>query len=134
MDNKHCNLCNLILPKENFSPNKSKKDGLQTSCKLCRQTEQKERYKTRKEYHKNRNRIIKNNLKEKFRKIKQVPCKDCGRSYPYYVMDFDHLGNKEFMISKFLSISWERVLEEIKKCDIVCANCHRERTFGIKNI
>ena len=57
------------------------------------------------------------------------PCTDCGIRYPYYVMDFDHLGDKSFNIadmSNWSSIA--RVRKEIAKCEPVCANCHRERT------
>lgn len=57
------------------------------------------------------------------------PCKDCCGVFPVECMDFDHLGNKEFQIGQsHLSYSWEKVLAEIAKCDLVCANCHRIRT------
>ena len=58
-------------------------------------------------------------------------CIDCGESYPYWIMEFDHLSNKKFNISTFQSYtnSLEVVKEEIDKCDIVCANCHKNRTF-----
>ena len=58
------------------------------------------------------------------------PCADCGRSYPAYVMDFDHVrGTKSVGISLMFSYSWQTILAEIAKCDLVCANCHRIRTF-----
>lgn len=71
---------------------------------------------------------------ELINKIKNVPCLDCGNSYPPYVMDFDHRdpGQKSFSIGgkgkneHTLAL----LLEEIAKCDVVCANCHRERTHG----
>lgn len=62
-------------------------------------------------------------LKEK------TPCTDCGKKYPYYVMDFDHLNDKKIALSKISLYSWKTILEEIDKCEIVCANCHRVRTF-----
>lgn len=44
-------------------------------------------------------------------------------------MQFDHLGEKQFEISQAI---WTKslllVVEEIAKCDLVCANCHAERT------
>lgn len=57
---------------------------------------------------------------------------DCGKSYPSYVMDFDHReqDKKKFEISTFGTKCAERVLSEIQKCDLVCANCHRVRTYG----
>ena len=59
-----------------------------------------------------------------------TPCKDCGIKYPPYVMNFDHLRDKKFIISKAMRAGYklEIVLIEIAKCDIVCANCHRIRT------
>lgn len=62
---------------------------------------------------------------------KTRPCHDCGVSYPHYVMDFDHRGDKVFIISKYRTYnkSLEDVKAEIAKCDLVCANCHRVRTF-----
>lgn len=74
-------------------------------------------------------------LKKQFREIstkaKDKPCADCGGSFPYWVMDFDHLSNKRFTISKVVrkaSITLALLLEEIAKCEVVCANCHRTRT------
>ena len=63
------------------------------------------------------------------RAAKRRPCKDCGKSYPYYVMDFDHNGNeKNFNISTDLRrMSLEELIAELKLVDVVCSNCHRER-------
>lgn len=64
---------------------------------------------------------------------KNVPCMDCGQSYPSYVMDFDHRdpSTKKFDIAKVYKISSEQKLrDEIAKCDVVCSNCHRIRTHG----
>jgi vacuolar-type H+-ATPase catalytic subunit A/Vma1 len=65
--------------------------------------------------------------------IKQVkessPCVDCGTNYPYYVMDFDHLSNKFNNISRMITNNnLDEIKAEIDKCEIVCSNCHRERT------
>jgi hypothetical protein len=65
---------------------------------------------------------------EKLRKLKSVPCADCGILFPSYVMQFDHLEDKKFTLSKSPTRKWEKVLEEIAKCEIVCANCHAIRT------
>jgi hypothetical protein len=56
------------------------------------------------------------------------PCVDCGEADPV-VLEFDHLRDKLFSVGMELSQrSWESVLEEIEKCEVVCANCHRRRT------
>ena len=61
--------------------------------------------------------------------IKSRPCADCGTSYPPYVMDFDHLRDKQFMVSGMLTRSLKQILEEVAKCEVVCSNCHRIRTW-----
>lgn len=66
--------------------------------------------------------------------FKQKPCMDCGVKYPHYVMDFDH-RNGEIKLAginqmiNYHSYSKDKILEEIKKCDLVCSNCHRIRTY-----
>lgn len=67
-------------------------------------------------------------LIEHMKLIKNNPCTDCGIKYPYYVMHFDHLDKKTKIagIAQLQSIA--RINEEVKKCELVCANCHAERT------
>jgi hypothetical protein len=65
------------------------------------------------------------------RRAKQRPCADCGVQYPYYVMDFDHVDDEKLMIISTLVNRGgrNRLLAELAKCDVVCSNCHRERTW-----
>ena len=57
-------------------------------------------------------------------------CTDCGNWYPPCVMDFDHLSSKVDNVSKIVSKgSWDKLIDEIMKCELVCSNCHRIRTF-----
>lgn len=44
-------------------------------------------------------------------------------------MDFDHVGDKAFNIATAIDKRWSEIQAEIKKCDVVCANCHRIRTY-----
>lgn len=58
------------------------------------------------------------------------PCEDCGIADPI-VLDFDHVrGDKRHNVSKLAKdgYSWEAIMAEIAKCDVVCSNCHRRRT------
>jgi hypothetical protein len=61
-------------------------------------------------------------------------CVDCLETYPYYILDFDHVyGVKVANISQMLNnFSLEDIMKEVAKCEIVCSNCHRERTFNRK--
>jgi hypothetical protein len=64
------------------------------------------------------------------REHKNKSCADCGLSYPWYVMDFDHVsGTKKFQLSNAFTRSLRILREELAKCELVCANCHRIRTF-----
>jgi hypothetical protein len=63
--------------------------------------------------------------------VKDVPCVDCHRKFPPECMDFDHIperGEKLFNISRGTKHSWDDMLAEIAKCEIICSNCHRTRT------
>lgn len=65
--------------------------------------------------------------------LKSQPCTDCGQTFDPVCMDFDHLNGdeKSFNVSEGVAKaarSWESVLTEISKCELVCANCHRLRT------
>jgi hypothetical protein len=62
--------------------------------------------------------------------MKACPCADCGILYPYYVMDFDHKEGeiKEYELNRITQMTTRAILREIEKCDVVCSNCHRERT------
>jgi hypothetical protein len=92
-------------------------------------------YKDNKEKYKKSSQQSREQRKEMIREAKNFPCQDCGIKYPPYVMQFDHVrGNKKFTIAGIASQggygSLEELLTEIAKCDIVCANCHMERTHG----
>lgn len=59
--------------------------------------------------------------------LSENPCVDCGEKNPV-VLEFDHInGEKSSSISKMVSsyMSVEKISEEIEKCVVRCANCHR---------
>lgn len=61
--------------------------------------------------------------------LRSHACVDCGETDPI-VLEFDHVrGEKRFRVSAMM-VSWlsiDRMIEEISKCDIRCANCHRRK-------
>ena len=63
--------------------------------------------------------------------LRDRPCTDCNRQPPPYVMQFDHrvAHDKKFNVSESWCRSESKILEEAAKCDIVCPNCHRDRSF-----
>lgn len=56
------------------------------------------------------------------------PCVDCGNS-DIRVLEFDHVGIKTDAISELLDKSLDRIKNEIKQCEVRCANCHRIKTM-----
>lgn len=69
-------------------------------------------------------------IRAKLNSLKGAPCSDCARKFPPVSMDFDHVrGVKARSVGLMKEQSWHKVLEEISKCDLVCAVCHRKRTF-----
>ena len=75
----------------------------------------------------------KRNLRVRVSKLKEGPCGDCGGTFNPVCMDFDHRDptKKDNNVSHGVSRGWgwDRIKKEIEKCDLVCANCHRVRTF-----
>jgi hypothetical protein len=68
---------------------------------------------------------------ELLKRLRSVPCLDCGESFPSFVMEFDHRDArmKRALVSHMAGrASDRRILQEVAKCDIVCSNCHRHRT------
>jgi hypothetical protein len=55
-------------------------------------------------------------------------CSKCGYHKSIHALDFHHRDphEKEFTISAYSNLSWERVVKELDRCVLVCANCHRE--------
>ena|ERR1035437_4957131 len=64
-------------------------------------------------------------------------CLDCGTAYPPHVLDFDHVRGVKHRDVSYLTWhggSPQNLILEIAKCDLVCSNCHRERTFQRKKL
>lgn len=79
-----------------------------------------------------RNREIRNDKARAYiiEYLTQHPCVDCDERN-LMKLEFDHLGDKETAIAKLLqqSAALSRIIKEINKCEVVCANCHRVRTY-----
>lgn len=121
MNTKTCTGCHLEQPIEEFARRQRNKATRESRCRTCKNT-------YAREYQKKRRLEIRKIIK----KAKDCPCQDCGQSYPTRVMDFDHVrGVKKFSIASYAHLNYNRrfqiLLNEIAKCDVVCANCHRLR-------
>jgi hypothetical protein len=130
---RRCGRCNQRKPLAEFNWRRRARGQRDNYCRNCRAEYKQEHYAA------NRARYIAAALRRsraiareraaylvKF--FAEHPCVDCGERDPL-VLEFDHLRDKSFVIAKGLrDHSWQAVLDEIDKCAVVCANCHRRRT------
>lgn len=123
-------------PIEEFSW-KYKAKGIRcATCRECMRLYIRSHYKRNTEYYikkagRKRRAFLTATRKKLFNYLSTHPCVDCGESDPV-VLEFDHIKRetKEAAISEMLSrqVGWSRVLAEIEKCEVRCANCHRRKT------
>jgi hypothetical protein len=130
MKKKKCIKCLKRKVTKAFSSDASREDGLYVYCRECVSGLTAERF-ADPEYRKKHNADNKRRYDDSVdwvKKLKDKPCMDCGRKFPACAMDFDHVrGTKRFNVTTSLR-KRSSILREAKKCDLVCANCHRIRT------
>ncbi|HET9197259.1 MAG TPA: hypothetical protein VFN92_03270 [Solirubrobacterales bacterium] len=130
---RRCGRCKEEKPLDEFAWRRQARGQRDNYCRPCRSAYHREHYLANKQrYIDNAARRKKVLLQERFIFLMAYfgdhPCVDCGESDPI-VLEFDHLRDKKFGIATGIrNRNWSDVLEEIAKCDVVCANCHRRRT------
>lgn len=134
MEEKKCSKCNRILPFDSFRWKNKSLNKKHSQCKECEKEAERLRYtqdKIRKESIIERTYQYKQNNIDYINLYKQQGCCKCGEKRPY-VLDFHHTNpeEKDNTIAHMLkSASLENLQKEIKKCVLLCANCHREFHF-----
>lgn len=130
---RRCARCFKVKPLSDFSGPSGRSQKIDCYCRPCRASYHREHYE------RNKARYIRQAGERNRREIEwrmqflldflaEHPCVDCGETDPV-VLEFDHLEKKSFMVSQGLRyMAWEKVLREISKCEVVCANCHKRRT------
>ena len=93
----------------------------------------KEHYQKYKAQYNERNQLQKQRTREIINEAKQGGCVACGEKESA-CLDFHHLGDKDNVVSQMLGWSNKRVVEEIAKCVVLCANCHRKHHAGLLDI
>jgi hypothetical protein len=81
------------------------------------------------------NRLRRAELCEYVNLRKDAPCTDCKQKFHPAAMDFDHVrGDKFASVSQLVAYGYgiASIDSEIAKCDLVCSNCHRIRTWTRK--
>lgn len=126
-----CWKCLKDKDKSEFSFVDKKAQKYNTMCKPCKKDYTKGHYQKHKKFYKERNQERRKKALSFVNELKNNPCVDCKKKYPPYVMDFDHIRNKNLNISTLANRqkSIKQIVKEVKKCELVCSNCHRIRTY-----
>lgn len=128
---KTCSKCRQEKSLSEFNKATNRRDGVQTYCKLCQRGIDKLFYQNNPG---RRTRETKEKARDAARRyvlayLLAHPCVDCGED-DVVVLDFDHLDDKLYHITEMIrdGFSIKRIQEEIDKCEVRCANCHRRAT------
>jgi hypothetical protein len=128
-----CVRCGVQKPPEEFAWRNKQKGKLFAHCRACQAKYHHEHYQKNRQKYIDRaaartGRVVAENGYRLLAFLSSKACADCGETDPI-VLEFDHRADKEFEISQALRYrSWNSILIEIAKCDVVCVNCHRRRT------
>lgn len=133
---KECRECHEIKDIVEFYVDRKAKDGHNGICKECCKINNQQYRKGKEEAFLQRARDSGKKRKIKAIKYKGGKCEYCGESFDGYpcVFDFHHVspGSKVHNIAKMLLLSWGRVILELDKCVLLCANCHRKLHQDLK--
>ena len=129
-----CYRCGEVKPAEEFAWRRRKRNQRDSFCRPCRSAYHREHYLANKQRYVDQAAASQRKLRLERTKylltyFADHPCRDCGETDPV-VLEFDHLDpcQKAFNISHAISYrKWQTILDEIKTCEVVCANCHRRR-------
>ena len=137
---KICAKCKFPKDEWEFNKKKGTKDNRQHICKLCDNERAKLLYANNKEHYKKQIAERKKRYKQELNSflalyLKEHPCVDCGEE-DIRCLDFDHVRDFKFKnISKMKqdTNSLDVIKNEISKCEVRCANCHRKKTCTDQN-
>jgi len=134
---KFCSKCQENLDDSKFTKRSRPggKEGLQPYCIECNRAYHNERYHSNKQKWSGRRsaqnaKTIYQNKLNVFKYFTTHPCIDCNEN-DVFRLQFDHLKDKDRNISEMVqgAFSWKRIENEIKKCEVRCANCHQVSTL-----
>jgi hypothetical protein len=133
IERRRCGRCGEEKPIDDFNWRRRARGQRDSMCRPCRAAYKHEHYRANRKAYVTQARERKRALAlERTRFLLEYfaehPCVDCGETDPV-VLEFDHLRDKAFDVGQSLPYrAWSAILEEIAKCEVVCANCHRRRT------
>jgi hypothetical protein len=132
MTKKFCRRCACEKPVDEFH----QRSAIQQAwCKQCRREYDAEYWRRTSVERTHKRRQRRRERLAWYRRLKEgKPCADCGGAFHHAAMQWDHLpgAKKDYELSNMVLRGFRRttILEEIAKCELVCANCHAVRTFN----
>lgn len=134
---KACRLCKQQKSVTEFNVRRGSKDGLQFDCRECNKQRCRGYYAANKPHHlaviRARNKAYRAAIKAEVDAFKKsVGCMLCGEP-DLACLDFHHRDKKNELVSRLIGgghSSRRRCEAEIRKCSLVCANCHRKIHAG----
>lgn len=131
---KECKKCSEVKECGEYRKSVKTEDKKDVWCKICRRVSDKKTYENNIYKNRENGKINKRKLRDRNRNfvyeyLLEHPCVDCGNKNPI-VLEFDHMRDKENIISEMImdGFSLKKIKEEIEKCQVRCANCHRIKT------
>jgi hypothetical protein len=130
---RRCGRCRKLKRVSEFAWRRKARGQRHNMCRPCHAEYHREHYLANKQRYIDQAAKVKRKLMRERTLLlldyfKLHPCTDCGETDPI-VLEFDHLRDKRFAIGGHLiRRPWKDVVAEMKKCEVVCANCHRRRT------
>lgn len=134
-EDRICTKCKVTKPADSFdvshNPNSN---GRAFACKECRAARYRAEKAKNPDYY---NRMLRNNRAIKRAKLADIKaergCCVCGERHPA-CLEFDHCDptQKVREVGKMAdnACSWESIMAEVAKCDVLCSNCHRKRHYN----
>lgn len=138
MDSKYCSKCEQTKSLTEFNKNRNKPDGAQAYCRECTKRINNDLYRNgdrKRQVRERRDRevIANRSFTQRYKRMRR--CHFCNESEPV-ALDLHHLNpsEKDFNPSQMYSHSRKQLKKEIRKCIVLCSNCHRKVHAGLLGI
>lgn len=130
---KQCVHCKQVKAFDEFAWSNKKAEKRQKHCRACMSKFNKASYQKADKQRIYQNRTKRRELARQYvwSYLENNPCVDCGETDPR-LLEFDHVrGEKKAAVSQLASgrYSIKTLQDEIDKCEVRCASCHRKKTY-----